>query len=68
MLTFLLLFAPFTVQAAHGQTVKTDKMEQEVKPDTLMQITQLYMQRLHSLASLRDSLSTIPSSLMPNAY
>lgn len=68
LLTFLLLFAPFTVQAAHGQTVKTDKMEQEVKPDTLMQITQLYMQRLHSLASLRDSLSTIPSSLMPNAY
>ena len=43
LLTFLLLFAPFTVQAAHGQTVKTDKMEQEVKPDTLMLITQQYI-------------------------
>lgn len=65
LLTLLLFFASFSAPAMGEQT---DKMVKEVKPDTLMTITDLYMQRLHSLAAQRDSLCALAPSIMPNAY
>ena len=66
LLTFLLVAMPLANLSA--RKVHTENTVMEVKPDTLMVITQLYLQRLDSLGRERDSLNTIVPQLVPNGY
>ena len=66
LLTLLLVAMPLANLSA--RKVHTENTVMEVKPDTLMVITQLYLQRLDSLGRERDSLNTIVPQLVPNGY
>ncbi len=66
LLTLLLVAMPLANLSA--RKVHTENTVMEVKPDTLMAITQLYLQRLDSLGRERDSLNTIVPQLVPNGY
>ena len=66
LLTLLLVAMPLANLFA--RKVHTENTVMEVKPDTLMVITQLYLQRLDSLGRERDSLNTIVPQLVPNGY
>lgn len=66
LLTLLLFAMPLVALSA--RRAHTDSKVREVKPDTLVLITQQYMQRLQEAALERDSMDRVAPMPLPNAY